>query len=116
MGDDRYSWAVDGTRLRKWSNGLSPAFGSEWAVGDVIGLKIDMRKQGAAVMSVSVNGNFNAPNGIAFDSIDGRYLSPAFSASSGQYRVNFGHRPFAHAPVDEDCCSVDAFYKQKQQL
>ena len=56
-----------------------------------------MRSQAAAVMSVSVNGNFAAPNGVAFDSIEAPYLTPAFSASSGQYRVNFGERPFARA-------------------
>jgi hypothetical protein len=40
---------------------------------------------------------------------------PAFSASSGHFRVNFGDQPFAHAPIDEQYMSVHAFYKQKQQ-
>ena len=115
VGDDQYSWAVDGARLQKWSNGESIDYGSKWAVGDVIGFSIDMRSQAAAVMSVSVNGNFAAPNGVAFDSIEAPYLTPAFSASSGQYRVNFGERPFAHAPIDGQYMSVHAFRKQKQQ-
>ncbi len=114
VGDDQYSWAVDGARLQKWSNGKSTAYGSKWAVGDVIGFSIDMRSQAAAVMSVSVNGSFDAPNGVAFDSIEAPYLTPAFSASSSQYRVNFGERPFAHAPVDEHYLSVHAFHKQNQ--
>jgi hypothetical protein len=64
-------------------------------------------------MSVSVNGDFTAPNGIAFDNIEAPYLTPAFSGD-GQYRVNFGDRPFAFAPIDEHYISVHAFHKQKQ--
>jgi hypothetical protein len=115
VGDDACSWAVDGARLKKWSNGCSSDYSSNWAVGDVIGFSIDMRKNGAAVMSVSVNGDFTTPNGIAFDSTEAPYLTPAFSAISGQYRVNFGDRPFSHAPIDEQYISVHAFHKRKQQ-
>jgi hypothetical protein len=114
VGDDQYSWAVDGVRSLKWHND-STDYGSKWAVGDIVGFSIDMRSQATAVMSVSVNGSFAAPNGIAFDNIEAPYLMPAFSASSGQYRVNFGDRPFAYAPVDEHYLSVHAFYKQNQQ-
>jgi ankyrin repeat protein len=115
VGDDHCSWAVDGARLQKWNKVISSDYGSKWAIGDVIGFLIDMRKNGAAVMSVSVNGDLTAPNGIAFDNIEAPYLTPAFSASSGQYRVNFGDRPFAYAPVDEQYMSVHAFHKQNQQ-
>ena len=114
VGDCQYSWAVDGARLLKWHNGSSD-YGSEWHVGDVIGFSIDMQSEGAAVMSISVNGDFTTPNGIAFDNIEAPYLTPAFSAKSGQYRVNFGDRPFAHAPIDGQYMSVHAFHKQKQQ-
>jgi hypothetical protein len=115
VGDDQYSWAVDGVRSKKWNKCISSDFASKWAVGDVIGFTIDMRSQAAAVMSVSVNGSFAAPNGIAFDNIEAPYLTPAFSASSGQYRVNFGDRPFAYAPMEEQYMSVHAFHKQNQQ-
>jgi ankyrin repeat protein len=114
VGDDQYSWAVDGDRSLKWHNG-STNYGSTWAVGDVIGFAVDMRSQAAAVMSISVNGSFAAPNGIAFDNIAAPYLTPAFSATSGQYRVNFGDRPFAYAPIGEQYMSVHAFHKQNQQ-
>ena len=87
----------------------------EDAVGDIIGFSIDMRSHAAAVMSVSVNGSFSVPNGIAFDNIEAPYLSPAFSGGGGQYRVNFGDRPFAYAPIDEHYISVHAFHKQKQE-
>jgi ankyrin repeat protein len=114
VGDDQYSWAVDGDRSLKWHNG-STNYGSTWAVGDVIGFAVDMRSQAAAVMSISVNGSFAAPNGIAFDNIAAPYLTPAFSATSGRYRVNFGDRPFAYAPIGEQYMSVHAFHKQNQQ-
>jgi hypothetical protein len=113
-GDDAWSWAVDGARLKKWHEGPSEGcFGSEWAVGDVIGFALDMRTAGAAIMSVSVNGSFGAPNGIAFSDISAPFLSPAFSGD-GQYRVNFGDRPLAHAPPEGEYTSVHAFHRQRQ--
>jgi hypothetical protein len=114
VGDDQYSWAVSGARSKKMHEPLRLPFGSKWAVGDIIGFSIDMRSQAAAVMSVSVNGSFAAPNGIAFDNIEAPNLMPAFSASSGEYRVNFGDRPFAYAPVDEHYMSVHAFHTQNE--
>jgi len=113
-GDDAWSWAADGTRLQKWHDGPSEGcFGSEWAVGDIIGFALDMRTAGAAVMSVSVNGSFAAPNGVAFSDINAVFLSPAFSGD-GRYRVNFGDRPFAHAPPDGEYTSVHDFHRQRQ--
>jgi len=98
-GDDAWSWAVDGVRQKKWHEGDQGAYGSKWAVGDIIGFALDMRTAGAAVFSVSVNGSFAAPNGVAFTAIDASYLSPSFTGY-GSYRVNFGDRPFSHAPPD----------------
>jgi hypothetical protein len=112
-GDDARSWAVDGTRSKKWHQSQSEDYGSAWAVGDVIGFALDMRTAGAASMSVSVNGSFAAPNGHTFASIDAPYLSPAFTGL-GRYRVNFGDRPFVHAPPDGDYTSVHDFHRQLQ--
>jgi hypothetical protein len=113
-GDDAWSWAVDGARLIKWHDGGSEdGYGSKWAVGDVIGFAVDMRTAGAAVMRVSVNGSFGAPNGVAFSDINAPFLSPAFSGD-GRYRVNFGDRPFAHAPPDGEYTSVHDFHRQRQ--
>jgi hypothetical protein len=110
-GDDAFSWAVDGARLKKWHEGPSEgSFGSEWAVGDVIGFALDMRT--AAVISVSVNVSFGAPNGVAFSDMNEPFLSPAFSGD-GRYRVNFGDRPFAHAPPDGKRTSVHDFHWQR---
>ena len=113
MGDDAWSLAVDGAWLKKWHES-SIDFGSQWAAGDVIGFALDMRTAGAAVMSVSVDGSFDAPNGVAFSDTNAPFLSPAFSGD-GRYRVNFGDRPFAHAPPDGNHTSVHDFHRQQQQ-
>ena len=111
-GDDAWSWAVDGKRQTKWHEGDQGAYGSKWAVGDIIGFALDMRTAGAAVFSVSVNGSFAAPNGVAFTAIDAPYLSPSFTGD-GRYRINFGDRPFSHAPPDADYVSVHQFHLQQ---
>jgi hypothetical protein len=112
-GDDACSWAVDGVRQRKWHEGDGGPYGCKWSAGDVIGLALDMRTAGAAAMSVSVNGSFAAPNGPAFTDMQAAHLSPAFSGD-GRYRVNFGERPFVHAPPDAEYMSVYAFHRQQQ--
>ena len=71
----------------------------------MIGFALDMRAAGGAVLSVSVNGSFAAPNGVAFSGIDACYLSPALSGS-GRYQVNFGDRAFAHPLPSADFMSV----------
>jgi hypothetical protein len=58
--------------------------------------------------SVSVNGSFAAPNGVAFSGIDACFLSPALSGD-GRYQVNFGDRPFAHPLPSADFMSVHDF-------
>ena len=97
----------------KWHDGNKRAYGCKWSVGDVIGFSLDMRTAGAATLSVSVNGSFAAPNGPAFTNMQAAHLSPAFSGD-GRYRVNFGERPFVHAPPDADYMSVYAFHRQQQ--
>ena len=110
-GDDAWSWAVDGCRQTKWHLGAQGAFSSRWVTGDVIGFVLDMRVAAAAVMNISVNGSFAAPNGVAFSDVDAPYLSPAFSGY-GRFRLNFGLRPFAHPPLDATVTSVHAFHLQ----
>ena len=50
-------------------------------------------------MRVSVNGSFEAPNGVAFTDIEAAELEPFAAGQGGRYRVNCGDRPFAHAPA-----------------
>ena len=114
VGDDVWSWAVDGVRQLKWHEGVKVAYDSAWAAGDIIGFALDMRAAGAAVISVSVNGSFAAPNGPVFTAIDASYLSPAFTGY-GCHRVNFGDRQFLHAPPDAEYVSVHEFNKQQRR-
>jgi hypothetical protein len=132
VGDDDKSWAVDGFRKQKWHSSKCSQFGSPWSNNDVIGFAIDMRQADAAVMSVSVNGSFQPPNGVAFKGISAPFLSPALTASGHglhdpnvpdwlskpeQYRVNFGERPFTFAPPgDSSYMSVHTFYMLQQRV
>ena len=59
IGDDSYSFGVDGGRILSWHN-ANRKFGSEWKDGDVIGLAFDTK---AKLFTVSVNGNYESPNG-----------------------------------------------------
>jgi hypothetical protein len=100
VGDDASSWGVCGRRLQAFHGGKNSVFGSNWSAGDIIGFALDMRTARAAIMSISINGTFAAPNGAAFNNISAHSLSPAFSGSCDRCRLNFGDRPFAHAPPD----------------
>ncbi len=73
----------------------------------MIGFALDMRSAGAAVVSVSVNGSFAAPNGPAFKDIDPPFLSHVLSAYGGQYRLNLGDRPPLHDRVYMSAHTLD---------
>ena len=116
VGDDASSYGVCGRLLQKLHGGKRSVFGSRWSVGDTIGFALDMRIERAAIMSVSVNGSFAAPNGAAFKDISAQYLSPAFSGSCDRCRLNLGDRPFAHAPPDDGVyVSVHDFHRRKAE-
>ncbi len=112
-GDDASSWGICGRRQQRWHSGSSVAFGSKWCVGDVIGFALNMRAVGDAVLSISVDGSFAAPNGVAFSNIDASHLSPALSGN-GRYQVNFGDRPFAHPLPSSDFMSVHDFRRAER--
>ena len=98
VGDDNFSWGFDGARKCKWGNSSSADFGSAWTHGDVLGLAVDL---GAAKsVSFSVNGDFTAPFGVAFEGIAAEWVSPALTADVDSYRINFGDRPFKFSPPD----------------
>ncbi len=65
VGDDDHSWAFDGQRQQKWHAGPS-AFGSQWRDGDVVGFAADMTNMDDITLSLSVNGCFDAPDGVGF--------------------------------------------------
>jgi len=101
IGDDKFSWGADGVRQIKWHNG-SAKFGSEWKEGSVVGFAVDMQ---AKTISFSVDGSWEAPNGLAFENVEAEWIAPGLT-SSGTYQVNFGDRPFKHAAPDESYVSV----------
>jgi hypothetical protein len=64
-----------------------------------VGIALDASTVGSCVFNVSVNGNFDKPNGKAF-MMAALQCSPAFSGQRGRYCVNFGDRPFQYSPPD----------------
>ncbi len=61
------------------------------------------------IFSLSVNGSFEYPNGVAFKSDDIKqpipWVTPAFTNRYGVYKVNFGDRPFKFK-IEGDYLSV----------
>jgi len=120
VGDDNYSWGIDGVRTSKWGiNGggeddnddSDDNFGGQWTEGDVLGFAADMTTAGNVTLSFSHNGSFDTPYGVAFKKLSVQWLSPALTAQSGVYQVNFGDRPFKFAPPDESYASVHDYAK-----
>lgn len=106
VGDDDVSWGFDGVRQCKWGDSGDSSFGSEWKDGDILGLAIDLTADGDKNVSFSVNGSFDKPDGIAFSGINVDWITPALTAQSGVYRVNFGDRPFSFNGPDLTYVSV----------
>ena len=100
-GDDKDSWALDGTRRCKWHDGTA-AYECKWKVGNVVGLACDLEKM---QMLISINGSVEAPNGCVFELAVDRVqhgLFAAFTGSSGKVRCNLGVTPFKYAPPSAD--------------
>ena len=98
VGDDNKGWAMDGSRQTPWHNGALGGYTCKWRTNDVVGLACDLTK---GQISVSLNGNFECPNGVAFmlneqDIQHGIYA--ALSAEKGRIRYNLGHSPFRFCP------------------
>ncbi len=66
------------------------------------GKKLFRFKGTGSALYISVNGTFGD---VAFNNIEAPTLAPAFSGH-GKFCVNFGDRPFKHAPPDEKYISV----------
>ncbi len=126
VGDNEFSWGIDGDRLLKWHRKSSELGGRQWQEGDVIGLACDLRcgikaqlckrkhsedsddidedetgHSGGSIW-VSLNGDFSPPYGLVFhleEDLTG--LFAAFSSDSGIVRCNLGQEPFKHAPPGE---------------
>jgi hypothetical protein len=78
VGDLGSSFAFDGSRCKKFSNGKEEDYGESWKEGDVIGCMYNIQTQ---VISFSVNGN---ELGDAFTTDMVRPLVPALSCNGGE--------------------------------
>ena len=102
VGDDAFSWGVDGQRVAKWHGGRPQnvayktyvkqnQWGQLWKAGDILGCMADLD---AKTLSFSLNGSTEAPMGIAFENIEFRGgILPALSAKGGDFTCNFGGDP-----------------------
>jgi hypothetical protein len=89
VGDDVFSWAYDGNRLKKWHVASGKYGGPKtWKNGDVVGVLLDMDQR---VMSFTLNDNDLGKAFVGFKlsedeskSENGSYLSPAISFSQGE--------------------------------
>ena len=99
VGDDDSSWAVDGERTLKWSNG-STSWGEAWKVGDTIGFAADLV---TGELRFGRNGSWEHPMGLAFTDMRPKGgLFPALSASRPtRVVVNLGDRPWSYGPPDD---------------
>jgi hypothetical protein len=115
VGDDGYSWAVDGKHKCTKHKGNSKYIASgkykskKWKNGDVIGLACDLDKM---QMLVSLNGSFAAPHGVVFELAPdavGDGLFAAFTGTYGKLRFNLSEVDFRHAPPAADFQAFAAF-------
>jgi hypothetical protein len=111
VGDHIGSWSADGSRQTKWCAGQREgAFGTRWEIGDIIGVSISLLKKDRS-FHISVNGNYDAPNGVVVRDADllDADKHGVFAAISGQgysIKVNFGEEEFRYAPPDPKYASV----------
>jgi len=98
VGDDDNSWGVDGARRRQWHNGPINEYGASWKIGDVIGFACDLDQN---QIHVSVNGSFEAPNGLIFQ------LQPS-DVGDGLFAAFTGGRGSKHCQVQPRLGAVSA--------
>ena len=91
VGDDEHSFAYDGFRQLKWSNGEPQRWGRKWKQGDVVCCAVDMD---SGVIQYTLNGEWNTGvTTVAFADLNltERGLMPALSFRKGEKCcINFG--------------------------
>jgi hypothetical protein len=131
VGDDKFSWGIDGDRLLKWHDGEHPFGGRQWKEGDVIGLACDLRPSnnhelkkkhretndqtrhcGGSIWA-SLNGDFSPPYGLVFHIEEGfGGLFAAFTSQSGALKCNLGEVPFQYSPPGKGFKPMSSFLRQ----
>eukprot|EP01124_Arcella_intermedia_P019673 TRINITY_DN2699_c0_g1_i2.p1 TRINITY_DN2699_c0_g1~~TRINITY_DN2699_c0_g1_i2.p1 ORF type:complete len:445 (+),score=79.21 TRINITY_DN2699_c0_g1_i2:55-1389(+) len=92
LGDGSDSWAVDGTKMKKYYQGKEEAYNQDWAKNDVIGTMVDFDSN---KIYYSVNGHKLE---CVFTNVTADQLYPCFSVHSrSKITVNFGPN-FRFAP------------------
>ncbi|CAK5163137.1 unnamed protein product [Aphanomyces euteiches] len=117
VGDHVASWAYDGCREVKWTNGVSATFGSKWVAGDIIGCWVDID---AGTIGFARNG---VEMGVAFTDVrpseksESTYggLFPAFSLEAKErIRINIGDHAFAFKTKNDALAVLDALVKKPE--
>lgn len=97
VGDHVRSWAYDGCRMLKWTDGKDKEYGQHWDAGDIIGCMIDLVK---GCICYTKNGK---SLGVAFEKIHkagaNEMIYPAVSAEDKQILLmNIGGQPMQFLP------------------
>ena len=93
---------MDGTRQELFHASAGGKYRVKWQEGDLVGLACVPEK---GQIRVSVNGSFEAPNGVVFQEAGGfkGEIFAAITGRDGRLRYNLGDtQPFAHAPPAAD--------------
>eukprot|EP00516_Mucochytrium_quahogii_P005377 CAMPEP_0203746906 /NCGR_PEP_ID=MMETSP0098-20131031/2205_1 /ASSEMBLY_ACC=CAM_ASM_000208 /TAXON_ID=96639 /ORGANISM=" , Strain NY0313808BC1" /LENGTH=2314 /DNA_ID=CAMNT_0050635159 /DNA_START=256 /DNA_END=7200 /DNA_ORIENTATION=- len=101
-GDDKHSWAFDGNRRMIW-NVTSSHWGTQWKTGDVVGCAVTIDDTShLATMSFALNGQWDAPMGIAYKDIpfSGPALRPTVTFNNSfQCKVVIGGQSKGAPPL-----------------
>ncbi|KAI8821097.1 uncharacterized protein EV422DRAFT_567419 [Fimicolochytrium jonesii] len=112
VGDDEYSYAVDGNRGKKWHAGVTTDndYGEDWFIGDIITAVIDLD---AGELEYFKNGK---SVGAAFTGIDADVAwYPAISLAAGQgCKVRFGDGVDPICFLPDGTLPIPALMKSKE--
>jgi hypothetical protein len=75
----------------KYNNETATAYGASYAVGDVVGIALDLT---AGTITFYKN---NVSQGVAYSGLSGEFF-PAFSVQNNTFAANFGQQGFTYTP------------------
>jgi SPRY domain/Zinc finger, C3HC4 type (RING finger) len=102
VGDDEYSFAFDGHRVRRWHIAAPLRYGESWRCGDVISVRVNI---GERTISFGRNGR---DLGVAFRSLETPVaLFPALTLAGGETALVRWHS-FAFDDCDSHVVGIDS--------